>query len=256
MPWTALDWTAPWFAPYAPLGQALVRTIDARGGCVSDGLNAVMAQQEAAGYVHRPLLGDAPGQPLHFVPQGDLPAGEAYETFIYRTGGVPTRDNLHDFLNGLMWLHHPGFKRQLNALQAAEIARAGGVQTRGPVRDALTLLDENGLILDAPPDLIDLLRQRRWADLLHGQRPRWPREVRFTLLGHALLEKLAAPYKSLTAHVWVWPQPGSLTPQRLATKPFLHLPVLGIPGWWPASVDPAFYEDAAVFRPLRLENSE
>jgi hypothetical protein len=25
--------------------------------------------------------------------------------------------------------------------------------------------------------------------------------------------------------------------------------VLGVPGWWPANQDPAFYRDAAVFRP-------
>ena len=27
------------------------------------------------------------------------------------------------------------------------------------------------------------------------------------------------------------------------------LPVLGIPGWWPANADAAFYQDARVFRP-------
>ncbi|HMM24565.1 MAG TPA: DUF3025 domain-containing protein [Pseudoxanthomonas mexicana] len=27
------------------------------------------------------------------------------------------------------------------------------------------------------------------------------------------------------------------------------LPVLGVPGWWDGNADPAFYADAAVFRP-------
>jgi len=27
------------------------------------------------------------------------------------------------------------------------------------------------------------------------------------------------------------------------------LPVLGIPGWWPANEAPSFYDDPAVFRP-------
>jgi hypothetical protein len=36
---------------------------------------------------------------------------------------------------------------------------------------------------------------------------------------------------------------------KLATKPFAHLPVLGVPGWWPANEGPAFYADASVFRP-------
>ncbi|HQX67511.1 MAG TPA: DUF3025 domain-containing protein, partial [Ottowia sp.] len=29
------------------------------------------------------------------------------------------------------------------------------------------------------------------------------------------------------------------------------LPLLGVPGWWPANQAPAFYDDAEVFRPLR-----
>ncbi len=29
------------------------------------------------------------------------------------------------------------------------------------------------------------------------------------------------------------------------------LPVLGVPGWWPANEDEAFYDDASVFRPPR-----
>ena len=36
-----------------------------------------------------------------------------------------------------------------------------------------------------------------------------------------------------------------------STKPFTPLPVLGVPGWWPANEAPGFYDDAQVFRPLR-----
>jgi len=42
-----------------------------------------------------------------------------------------------------------------------------------------------------------------------------------------------------------------LAPDWLATKPFEPLPVLGVPGWWPANADPAFYANAQVFRPRR-----
>jgi len=31
-------------------------------------------------------------------------------------------------------------------------------------------------------------------------------------------------------------------------RPFVPLPVLGVPGWWPANDDLAFYDDPAVFR--------
>ena len=40
----------------------------------------------------------------------------------------------------------------------------------------------------------------------------------------------------------------STTPAKLALKPFLPLPVLGVPGWWPANELPGFYDDRAVFR--------
>ncbi len=40
-----------------------------------------------------------------------------------------------------------------------------------------------------------------------------------------------------------------LTRRHLAAKPFTPLPVLGVPGWWPANDATGFYDDAAVFRP-------
>jgi hypothetical protein len=70
----------------------------------------------------------------------------AYEAFIHAQRCVPTRDNLHDFFNGLVWLHWPQLKLQMNRLQAAEIASAGVGARRGPLRDALTVLDENGAV--------------------------------------------------------------------------------------------------------------
>ena len=79
-------------------------------------------------------------------------------------------------------------------------------------------------------------------------------EARLVLFGHALMEKLDSPRKSITAHVWVLPEsadaslPDLLTPERLAVRPFLPLPVLGVPGWWPGNGDAAFYADTAVFR--------
>jgi hypothetical protein len=42
--------------------------------------------------------------PTQFIPQEDLPEGVAYEAHISATGNVPTRENLHDFFNALVWL--------------------------------------------------------------------------------------------------------------------------------------------------------
>jgi len=47
------------------------------------------------------------GLPLRFVAQQSLPPDTAYEAHIHQHAQVPTRDNLHDFFNGLAWLRFP-----------------------------------------------------------------------------------------------------------------------------------------------------
>ena len=88
--------------------------------------------------------------------------------------------------------------------------------------------------------------------------------VRVVAFGHALLEKLDAPFKAITAHAWPLRLPpdtpagaldaalaASLEPGALDTRALCPLPVMGLPGWCGANEDPAFYNDAAVFRPGR-----
>ena len=186
----------------------------------------------------------------------------AYEQFIFAQRAVPTRDNLHDFFNGLIWCAFSRAKQRLNELQHAEIARDGVRATRGPVRDAVTVFDENGALLAAPEALWAALRARRWAVLFGPLRPLWA-EARLWVFGHAALEKLVSPYKSITAHVMQAPTAietieeadawlaSWLSAERLVPKPFAPLPLLGVPGWWAANEDAAFYDDATVFRPLR-----
>lgn len=190
--------------------------------------------------------------PRRFVPQSDLPAGEPYEAYIARTSQVPTRDNAHDLLNGLLWCAEPVRKTRLNALQAQAIAAQGVGAQRGPLRDALTLFDENGAWWpDCPPALAAAWRRRDWQALFLGLRTQW--HTRPRLFGHALLEQLAlAPRKPLCAHVLLG-DPLHLSAADWATKPFLPLPVLGVPGWWPGNELPGFYDDPAVFRPLRVK---
>ncbi|MCZ8235356.1 MAG: DUF3025 domain-containing protein [Inhella sp.] len=197
-------------------------------------------------------LNALPGAPRTFVPSQALPPGDAYETFIARTGTVPTRHHLHDLFNGLVWCAEPEIKARLNALQADHIAASGVGGTRGPVRDALTLFDENGATwLECPPPIADAWRRRDWRALFVTHRALWASVPPPRLVGHALMEQLAqAPRKSLCAHVLL-DDPLALAPGAWATKPFLPLPVLGVPGWWPANADPTFYDDPAVFRPLR-----
>lgn len=239
----AIDWTAPWLTPWRAQGEPLARRVLA-GVALPEALN-----QSALATVR-------------FVPQNHMPEGRAYEQYIFESGCVPTREGLHDFFNGLCWTLFPQAKKKLNQLQAAEIAAAGVGTVRGPVRDAITVFDENAALLYAPDALWDALASRQWQRLFGELRPLW-RQAQLVLFGHALLEKLVSPYKSITAHVWrvhnaietlagldVW-LANDLTPGKLAGKPFVPLPVLGVPGWWPANQDAGFYQDAQVFRPLR-----
>lgn len=243
---SALDWHSPWLVPLAALGAPVAQAWG-DGRSVAEALNAELARQ--APQTGQDALPTSNGLP-HCVAQSSLPEGEAYEAFIRRTGQLPTRDNRHDFFNGLLWLHQPAWKLRLNQLQAEAIACHGVQTTRGPLRDALTLFDESGAVLHGPAPLLAALRERRWQDLFLTHRALW-REARFTLVGHALLDSLCtSPRKGLTAHVLL-ADPLALSAEDWAQKPFCPLPVMGLPGWWPGGEqDAAFYADAGVFRPL------
>jgi Protein of unknown function (DUF3025) len=238
-----IDWNAPWFSPWRTHGEAVLAQ-HAQGLSLPDALNAV---------------GQAP---IHFCPQEQLPIGMAYEQYIAQTRHVPTRNNAHDFFNALCWMHWPQSKRQLNRLQSEVIAAQGVGDARGVVRDACTVFDENAALIQIPDDLWDDLRQRRWQRALWAQRGRWLREVRVWMFGHAAMEKLIRPYKSITVHLWRVPQ-GLLTlhaidawlaldlqADKLAKKPFSPLPILGVPGWHAANAEAVFYDDPCVFRPF------
>jgi hypothetical protein len=233
----ALNTPPSWLLPYLPAARVVLAA--AKSDSVAAALNAARADG------------------VRFVEQAALPDGEPYESFIARTACVPTRDNLHDLFNGLIWLSYPQAKQRLNLIHSEEITTRGSVAgARGPLRDALTLFDENAAILQAPAVLVEALRARNWKALFVDHRSQW-QSARLALFGHALLEKLMQPRKAITAHVWLVEHlsdeaiASSLTPARLAAKDFLPLPVLGVPGWWPANEAPSFYDDPDVFRPPR-----
>lgn len=204
------------------------------------------------------------GLPVFFV--ADAAAEGGYEARIAATGRVATRDaNWHDLFNVLVWLRYPRIKAAMNARHCIEIDNRPGGE-RGPVRDALTQFDEDGLVLvsdDAA--LIDALRSHRWREALFERR-RSVERAALHVIGHALMEKALAPHfglcaKALYLHAeevppgdealdrWLaariadgrWPQ----SPRDL--KP---LPVLGLPGMTPANTDPTYFDDSRQFRPL------
>ena len=211
-------------------------------------------------------LHTASGQPLRFVAHADI---ADYESHIFATGEVPTRTDgagaRHDLYNALAWMAYPAVKARLNALQADRLSAAGPAagssSGRGRLRDRITLFDESGaLFVTDDPDLAAALRSFDWQTLFVRERRAFEQQrVRVCLLGHALFEKLHAPYKSICAHAWGVTLPAQ-TPlddidrwvaTRLdaqALESLSPLPLLGVPGWWRGNEDPAFYNDESVFR--------
>ena len=247
-PWAqSLRWDWPWQAHLQPFAQGIMAGL-ARGASVAE-----VANQAAQ------LLLPSQRPTIEFVPQACLPEGQAYEAFIFERRQCPTRDNLHDLFNALTWLALPQTKARLNALQAEQISRHGVGAHRGPLRDALTLFDENGSVLWAPLPLRQALLARDWQRLFVDLRPLWS-QAHLLVFGHALQEKLQQPRKAITAHVYLPRCEGSPAPfdallaaeieeHAWAEKPYCPLPLLGVPGWYLPNENFSFYDDARVFRP-------
>ena len=66
----SIHWQAPWLAPLAPVGQALAAQVLAGASC-ADALNSYTPPG---------------GAPVHFVPQSQLPPGEAYAAVEHPKG--------------------------------------------------------------------------------------------------------------------------------------------------------------------------
>lgn len=250
-------WNEPWWSDYRPMLAQLGEAHAAGLGWLNDLL--------PAGTV------SGGNTSLRFVPASSL-RGVDYERHIFETGDVSTREgNWHDLFNALVWCRLPRLKAAMNALHYAHLdeERAG---RRGPQRDALTLLDESGaIVVSRDRALLEALSRRDWRRAFVDPGCVGSGDSRIVICGHALLEKLMSPYKSITAHVlllhldasahavqadaWL-----SCLDQRLADglldglcrspADLSPLPLMGIPRWWPAGgQDAAFYADTAVFRP-------
>jgi hypothetical protein len=221
-------------------------------------LTALNALAEEAG------VRTASGRPLRFV----APAADDayYEIRLFETGNVQTRpESLHDLFNALAWLAFPSTKARMNAMHAAEIPRERGV--RGRMRDLLTIFDEGGAIVCAPPHLAELVRNFRWKELFWERREETARSMKIHVLGHAILEQALEPRPGITckaifaqaetdagvdadacAAAWLAALPTDATPRDMAP-----LPIFGYPGWLPGSARGEFYDDERYFRPFRRD---
>ncbi|MFC0820965.1 DUF3025 domain-containing protein [Moraxella marmotae] len=267
--------------PYADIHDDFIKTY--QSGHLSDWLNHYF-------HIHhiKPVL-HGTNQPLRFVAQDDLPHGTAYEQHIHQTGNIPTRDNLHDWFGACVWAKFPKSKAVLNAKHIQHYHDNDSGNGRNRVRDAITVFDENGAILvvsdDATGDTIaKALVDFDWQTCLVANRQHWHQPMADAgraninadakacvfIFGHALLEQMMNPYKSLCSHTVTVRVPseffGQSIDERLAMvdellsqkldqfldkavtpKSLNPLPILGVPYFWD-NQDPQFYQDAFVFR--------
>ena len=254
--WRAVS---PLFAPLLPLPASLCSCAD-WPDCAE--LNTHAA---ARGLVN------AQGLSIRFVADATASPELSYEARIYHTGQVATRaHNWHDYFNALAWLSWPRSKAALNALHL----RAGLGMQRNRARDALTLLDESGVVVAcADASLWQQLVQADWTTLFVTQRAAVRATMGFYLIGHSLYEKALSAYPAMTGKCTLVPvaadffaldmatqlaQLDAALALRLSSQPphspaeFAPLPLFGIPGISADSEQPAFYANLQIFRNRRI----
>ena len=206
--------------------------------------------------------------------------GHAYESRILEHGVMAVRpESWHDMFNVLVWRTFPRAKAALNERHCAELDRhRSALRQRGPMRDALTLVDESGVVVAASDrSLLDDLRGFRWKELFWSRRADLLRCLHVHVFGHAVYEKLLCPYIGLTGHAVMFEVDRALIEApianriraldiRLATlfregelrspRDLHPVPLLGVPGWHPDAAHEAFYDDRDYFRPGRRPGRE
>ncbi len=197
-----------------------------------------------------------------------------YEQFIFDCGALPTREqNWHDLFNACIWALFPQTKTLLNRLHVGQIAQHG-LKQRSPLRHLLTQFDECGVLLvSSDASLLEAARWQQWQRLFVEQRQAWldgrPR-IRAYLFGHGSYEALLNPFIGLCAKALCiqvgsdfFTQPLELQYRQLdqqvrellskadpSATLLSPLPLLGIPGWWPANEAVDFYDNADYFMPI------
>lgn len=221
---------------------------------------------------------NARGQRIRFVAAHAQAGGAEYEQRIHASGELAVRwVNWHDLLNALVWMAFPTAKAALNARHCAALQNEPDGR-RSALRDALTHFDEDGVVvLCADPALSALLARFAWKALFRDRREAVRRAMRFLLFGHALYDKARAPFVGMTGKAIVFDVDAAmleqdagalmnhadrltafhlLNPARmLSPRPLWPLPLLGVPGWWPANESPDFYDNTDYFRPARQVSS-
>ncbi|HKQ25910.1 MAG TPA: DUF3025 domain-containing protein [Burkholderiales bacterium] len=221
---------------------------------------------------------NAQGLRVRFVPQAPKSKSfeAAFEPRTYLKGEVQVRAfDWHDLFNALVWMTFPATKAVINARHYESMAAAAR-GNRPPLRDALTLFDEDGVaVVSTDAELLDLVRGFRWKELFWQRRDAVEARMCFCVFGHAFFSKALRPFVGLTGKAVLLQVPGALLEMAKAAQlaeldrllathirnreRFCHgrelfpLPVLGVPGWWSGNEREEFYDDTAYFRPGRRQ---
>lgn len=224
--------------------------------------------------IHEPIKLQS-GKTLKMLPQDEnLPYPEmGYEERIYKTGIISTREqNWHDLFNAFIWLLFPRTKTLLNQLHMQQLEIQAG-KKRTPLRDAITHLDESGIIVaSSNAGLIQALSEHQWKTVFLHRQSLWWQEIGAYIFGHGLYEKAFNPFIGFTGKAYYliveedFFQLGKTEQYRhldtllerdirlndtLAQHGFLKpLPILGVPGWHAGNQDEDFYNNTDYFRPL------
>lgn len=198
-------------------------------------------------------------------------SGYGYESRVLDTGILAVRPgSWHDLFHVLVWRTFPHAKSALNERHCAAFDPRPNAP-RGALRDALTLIDESGVIVAASDaSLLDAVRGFRWKELFWLRRSELARCLRVRIFGHAVYEKLLCPYVGLSGHAVLFCVPQSVIDaglgeqisaldrhlaallrdsEGLQSPENLHpIPLLGVPGWHPDTASERFYDNEDYFR--------
>ncbi|MDT0593930.1 DUF3025 domain-containing protein [Glaciecola petra] len=141
-------------------------------------------------------------------------ANESYEAYIYKYKKIPTRNNWHDFFNGMIWLQFPKTKQYFNQQHVTEIKSSqtnalngqnrSNSKNRSAIRDRLTHFDECGLVLFTDQTWLEnALDNHDWQQIFVKNKALWHSHIIPVVLGHALWEMLLNPFIGLTAKATV-----------------------------------------------------
>lgn len=280
-----IDMEKYWLSPYFSIHQSLKIDIENHqfddNSHLYEWLNAYFKNNHINLYNYHHT-------PLSFTHQNDLPHSTAYELFIAQDNKIPTRDNLHDWFNACIWSVFKQSKAILNHHHLLHIDKNDSGNKRNKIRDAITVFDENGIVLAISNDTIgkgikEHLFNFDWQNSLVNPRAFWynPNQnhqtyVKSFLFGHALLEQLILPRKNLCGHSFAvfvendffnWDKEAQLShldtllakqlndwlkTDTANPKDLQPLPVLGIPHFCDDQ-DDDFYNDKSVFRIGRIK---